>query len=355
MAGRLYGTSGILAGATLVDIQVATNWTAEYVEVHNLSAGATYTCNVNGAVFSIPPGRKLAIPGQVASLTLNGVGSFSVYAAESADKLPSLDNISQGAVGSGTISPPDGITIEDTGLVLQVKDAGITNAKLANLAVDGPKLANLAVDTSKLADLAVTFNKVGSGVNQNPGRSATVTYAFGPEVPGDTLTLVDAGVPTTYEFTNGGAPAPGNIGVDIPTMPVSLLNAVAANQPLVSTNLVVGLAIQFGFTVTSLVQAGRTLTAASSIPGSLNNELPVAESRVGIEFHSFTGSAFYNTSGYPIFTSGTVVGAAAFSRNVAGTQTADMLVISNMLSGLGVLVESVPVGETCSVFLAVQY
>lgn len=54
----------------------------------------------------------------------------------------------------------DNSTIEIVTNNLQVKDLGITTAKLANLAVATAKIDNLAVTTAKLADTSVTIAKV---------------------------------------------------------------------------------------------------------------------------------------------------------------------------------------------------
>lgn len=345
MASRLYGASGILAGVPVVlNIQVATNWTAEYVEVHNLSAANTYSCLVNGATFSIPAGRKLSIPGIVADLTLNGTGAYSMYAAESASTLPSLDNISQGSIGSaGSISPPDNITIEDTGVVLQVKDLGISTAKVAAQ----------AINTSKLADLAVNFNKVGSGVNLNPGRGAAVLLDTTAVIVGDTFTLTFIGAPVVYEFTNGGAPAPGNIGVDIPTLPVSLTNAVNANQPLIEASGVFT-DNRFGISNQALIQAGSTLTGAGTGGLLVENIAPVSESRVGLEFHAWTITA-QNQAGYPIYTSGTIVGKWALETTGGDLQQSSLGTVFIPISGGIVVVPNNLPGFKVNVLLAVQY
>lgn len=348
MAGRLYGASGTLVGAPVtLNIQTANNWTAEYVEVHNLSGANTYTCAVNGATFSIPPGRKLAIPGFIADLTLNGTGAYSMYAAESSDTLPSLDNISQGSIGApGSISPPDNVTIEDTGVVLQVKALGISTAKLANQ----------AVNTSKLADLAGTFNKTGSGINQNPGRGACFIFDSTGVIVGDTLTVTFAGSPVIYEFTNGGAPAPGNIGVDIPTINVDLPAKMVANQVLLSCSALAGV-FYIGYSVQSLIQAGTTLSAVPTGLTVVENIAAVGESRVGLEFHQYSITALNAATGYPIFTSGTIIGKWFIETVVGGNQLSTVGIGFTPLStGDGIFVSgSGTPGNIMNVILAVQY
>ena len=62
----------------------------------------------------------------------------------------------------------DDSTIEiNTSNQLQIKDLGVTNAKLANGAVTSGKLADDAVTTGKINDAAVTADKIGTGAVTN--------------------------------------------------------------------------------------------------------------------------------------------------------------------------------------------
>ena len=62
--------------------------------------------------------------------------------------------------GAGT--PPDDVTIEESGGSLRIKDDGVTTNKLPNLAVTTEKLNTNAVTTGKLADNAVNANKLAN-------------------------------------------------------------------------------------------------------------------------------------------------------------------------------------------------
>lgn len=330
---------------------------AQYVEVHNLSPANTFQCLVGNVTFPIPPLRKLVLTVPLSQVILTGTGDWLVIGNSEPQEQssgPSLQPTFYGTGGSSTNSPADNLTIQDTGLVLQVKDLGISTAKLANLAVDNGKLANLAVNTSKLADLAGTFNKTGSGLNQNPGRGAACAFNSGGVAPGDTLTVTFLGVPVVYEFTNGGAPAPGNIGVDIPTINVDLPAKVLANQPLVSCSGLLGI-FWLGVSIQSLIQSGATLTIVSSIPASCEDFAPVAESRIGLEWHQFTITAANAVTGYPIFTSGTIV-AKWFIETVPGGSQLSTVGIGFQPITDGIVVSgSGAVGNLMNVLLAVQY
>ena len=329
MSDRLYGTSGTLVGApVLVDIQVATNWTASYVEVHNLHASNTYSCAVNGATFSIPAGRKLSIPGQIPNITLNGTGAYSVYAAESADKLPSLDNISQGSIGSsGAISPFDNVTLEDTGVVSQVKDLGISTAKLADLSVTTGKLADDAVTSLKLAPAsvntinlissAVTYPKLGVGSVGDPGDCSSVYFNDTGIGPGQTLALTYNSTTVTYEF-NFIDPVNANVHVDLAGMPNSLANAIMANQaPLIAfaggTNTWIGAPnngnTQSGLAITGVASAGTFQTVVSAAPTNYR----------GVEHSRVTLTALTAANGFAVFSPGTIQGYHLTLTRAAGT------------------------------------
>lgn len=71
-------------------------------------------------------------------------------------------------------------TVEDIGegkiIDTMLKDASVTTAKIANLAVDVNKLANLSVESAKLADSAVIATKIG---NLAVGSAAIAALAVG--------------------------------------------------------------------------------------------------------------------------------------------------------------------------------
>jgi len=237
MANPLYGTSGTLVGAPVaVDFQVAAGFVAGYVEVHNLDPVQEYTCTVNGATLRVPQGRALQLPGLIPNLTIDGTGPYQILASQATNpnatiQLPHLMSTSQ--AGSGvSISPPDNVTLQDTGTVLQIKDLGVSTAKLADTAVATGKLADLAVTTGKLADLSVTYDKVLQGAQALLGIPDAANIIFtGNPVDGDTCRIVYGASDVTYTFraAAGGFPEVqiGGASTDTAT---NLVAAITASQ-----------------------------------------------------------------------------------------------------------------------------
>lgn len=361
---RVFSTSGTLVGVAVpLDLQelAGEGFSSTYAEVHNLDLLNDYTVTIQGFPFILPALRALRLPSFINVFSINGTGDYIVLAGDnpavetSQTALPSLTSPAQ-PVSVVTAVTPDNVTLENVGPVTQVKDLGISTAKLAALAVTGAKLAASAVDTSKLADLAATFNKVGSGVNQNPGRGAAVIFDSTGVIVGDRLTLTFAGAPVIYEFTNGGAPAPGTIGVDIPTIVAALPAAVLANQPLVSCSGTAGV-FWMGISVLSLVQAATTLTAVSTGLTVVENIAPVGEARVGLEFHQWSITALNAAAGYPIYHSGTIAAKWFMETTVGGTQLSTVGIgFTPLATGDGITVSgSGTVGNIMHVLLAITY
>jgi len=351
---RVYSTSGTLVGVAVpFDLQelAGEGFSSTYAEIHNLDLLNDYTVTIQGFPFTLPALRALRLPSFINVFSINGTGAYAVLAGDnpavetSQTALPSLTSPAQ-PVSVVSAVTPDNVTLENVGPVTQVKDLGISTAKLNNL----------AVTNGKMADLATTFNKVGSGVNQNPGRGAAVIFDSTGVIVGDTLTVTFSGAPTVYEFTNGGAPAPGNIGVDIPTINVDLPAKVLANQPLISCSGTLG-AFWFGVAVLSLVQAGTTLTAVSTGLTVVENIAPVGESRVGLEFHQWSITALNASAGYPIYHSGTIVAKWFVETTVGGTQVTPVGIgFTPLATGDGITVSgSGVVGNIMNVILAIQY
>ncbi len=236
----LYATSGTLAGvAVTIDPFGQGGPTTNYTEVHNLSHTNTYTCLAAGVTFSIPPLRKLVISDPLTALTLNGTGAYTVIANTQPQIEAPSPSLQPTYYGTGVlVSSADGVTIEDTGSVIRVKDLGISTAKLADLAVTSGKLADSSVNNDKLQGLAVSWTKINSGSTSagTPG-SAAFTFLANP-ADGETVT-VEYGTAVVYEFDNGGGVAPGNIAVTIgagaAATLINLKTAIALNQPNVHT------------------------------------------------------------------------------------------------------------------------
>lgn len=129
----LYSNSGTLAG-TPVSLSPfsGTGLSAKYLEVHNLHNTNTYTAVVSGATFSIPPARKLVVTEPVSSLTVDGTGPYTVVAGTDAVPTsgPRIEPSLNYNITSTPTSPADNVTIQDTGTVIEVKDAGLTREKV---------------------------------------------------------------------------------------------------------------------------------------------------------------------------------------------------------------------------------
>lgn len=116
--------------------------------------------NIDGASVTIRPqtasanGVTLSAPSPLASdYTVTLFPSLPL-----ATKFVRLDSV--GALSAEV--EVDNSSLEIATNTLQVKDSGITTAKINNLAVDSTKLANNAVTTAKIDSVAVTYEKRGA-------------------------------------------------------------------------------------------------------------------------------------------------------------------------------------------------
>lgn len=346
MSARLFAVTDTLVGVLYpLNIQVLTNgFTPGYVEVHNHSNSGNYLVllpsNIEGIgqqVFLVPAGSKLGIPGPVGELSLLGVGAMSVFGGEGKDQLPNLDSIQKGTITSA-VSPMDNVTLQDTGLVSQIKALGVS--------------------TAQLAASAVTFAKVGSGVQQVAGQAASCILDGTAANVGDLFRVTYGGVQVVYEMTNGGAPAPGNIGVDLPTLNVSFPAALLANQPNVACYAFLT-TFYLTITSTSLIQAGTTLTVVATGGGVATNvTAAAAESRQGIVHLKHTVTASTQANGFLVAPGGTITGWTFHAATAGGIQIGNPLTTgATVLGGLALKVDvgSVVAGQTIDVVVYTTY
>lgn len=318
MSNKLYATSGTLAPGvpTVADIQVsAGGFTPGYVEVHNHSSSVAMTVSLPSGIggigaqsFYVPPGSKVQIPGPVASLSILSAGAvaYSIYGGESKEQLPSLASILQGNVTS-SVSPMDGVTLEDTGAVCQVKAAGITSNEIAPA----------SVGTIALVTGSVTYPKLGVGSIGDPGDTPALLFSDIGIGPGTTLTLTYGGAPVTYEF-NFVDPVNANVHVDLATMPTSLATAIMANQaPLVA--FAGGNNTWIGAPDNSNVQAGATLTGVSTAGTVVVVKAAAASVYSGVEHYRITLAALTAANGFAVFSPGTIYGYNITCTRAAGT------------------------------------
>lgn len=117
----------------------------------------------------------------------------------------------------------DNVTTEISSNLLQVKDLGISTAKLDNLAVTAAKLAADAVTTVKILDHAVTQVKLQTRGVSNPATNGDVansnsinfstTNGGYVDVTGSSLTITTTGRPVVLFFNSDETSSGSNIGL----------------------------------------------------------------------------------------------------------------------------------------------
>ena len=199
----------------------------------------------------------------------NDGGNIDLIAGSGITIVPSdaANTITFTATATGGNSPPDDVTIEDTGTLLRVKDNGITQNKIAqdaiteeqiaddavqeseieNGAVTSGKLSNNSVSTLKIQDGAVTDAKIGEdyisslSFVKNKGGNINLNSTGGIEITPDDVDndiTFSAEAPNTIEgvsnpegnidFVPGtGISITGNDGANT----VTITNTVSANSP----------------------------------------------------------------------------------------------------------------------------
>lgn len=327
----LYTTSGTLVGVAVpLEMFPSQGVSAKYLEVHNTGALNAITCELLGSTFSVPPLRKLVVANDVARIILNGTSTYIVLANSEnrePDNTPRIDPTLYGTGGLVSTSPPDNVTIEDTGTAIRVKDLGISTGKLADLSVTTGKLADDAVTSLKLAPAsvgtvsllssAVTYPKLGVGSVGDPGDCSAVYFNDTGIGPGQTLALTYNSMTVTYEF-NFIDPVNANVHVDLAGMPNSLANAIMANQaPLIAfaggTNTWIGapnnVNTQSGLAITGVASAGTFETVVTAAPTNYR----------GVEHSRVTLSALTAANGFAVFSPGAIQGYQLTLTRAAGT------------------------------------
>lgn len=312
---RVFSTSGALAGVAVpFDLQelAGEGFSATYTEIHNLHPTNSYVVTIQGSNFTLPALRALRLPSFINVFSINGTGNYSVLAGDnpaveaSQTALPSLSEQTLPASVVSAVTP-DNVTLENVGPVTQVKDAGIS----------GTKIAPGAVGTINLNTGAVTYPKLGVGSVGDPGDTPALLFSDVGIGPGQTLTLTYGGTPVVYEF-NFVDPVNANVHVDLATMPTSLATAIMANQaPLVA--FAGGTNTWIGAPDSSNVQAGATLTGASTAGTVEVVKAAAASAYCGVEHYRVTLSALTSASGFAVFSPGTIYGYQIMCTRAAGT------------------------------------
>ena len=208
---RQYVTNGSYAGSLLADNQsVATSVLAIANQVDTNTAAIATKQNALTANNGI----------DITSDTISVVAGNGIEVGASGVAVKAADTSINVAAGGISVAV-DGSTIELGTSGLQIKDGGITTAKLNDASVTEAKIADNAVTTNKIADSSVTLAKLGSDVS-------TTTAASG-----DTKLMTSGGV---YDIVNVGTA--GNYisaGTDVAANLTALDTQVKTNADAILT------------------------------------------------------------------------------------------------------------------------
>ncbi|CAB4162043.1 hypothetical protein UFOVP777_18 [uncultured Caudovirales phage] len=272
----LFSQTGTLAGVPVTVTPFSGGGSpAVYLEVHNLHQTNAYTVLVQGQTFALPAGRKLVIEGGVSDVIVNGTGDYAVMGNDVNSPLPRLEsssNYTQTLTGG---SPADGITLEDTGVVLQVKNLGIGNTKLKSS--------------------CLKFRNADTGVMALPGTPAiSRIQVLGLPADGETLRIVLGAYDTTFTWKNV-AVLPTDILIGIGPGSCALELAVVLNADAAFTAIAAATQLPLatgpgGDTILTcldyaLIQAGTPFANSSgSANVTINTEAGVAEGLAGVSY-----------------------------------------------------------------------
>lgn len=162
-----------------------------------ISTGGVLTANLaDSSVTAAKLGASAVTEAKIASLSIseskiqnNAITASKISSAVAGDGL-------SGAGGSALAVNVDSSTIEISSDTLQVKNLGITNAKLANGSVDSGKLADASVGSSKL-----NSNVAGAGLSGGNGTALAVNCGDGLDFNGDD---VEVQLGDGLEMSSGG-------------------------------------------------------------------------------------------------------------------------------------------------------
>jgi hypothetical protein len=149
--------------------------------------------------------------------------------------------------------PPGGPYTGDYAVFMNaayIKDGTITNAKIANLAVDSAKIADATIGTAKIADGAITNLKIGDTIQSagwNPvTRNGWLIDKYG-SIQGNNLVVENAAIGTlkiagnavtitrSYSLANAAAPNTGTATIGMVSIDVPATVSPSSSQGLIVT------------------------------------------------------------------------------------------------------------------------
>jgi len=149
-SGSIAGTSGSISGlsspasATYVSGSQTFVWESDALTPANMDAGSVIFRNISASSYGIT----------VSPPTLTSDYNLTLPALPVSQKIMTLDN-------TGAISAPysiDNSTLEISSNVIQIKDSGVTTAKINNSAITTAKINDGAVTQAKLASKSIAYN-----------------------------------------------------------------------------------------------------------------------------------------------------------------------------------------------------
>ena len=189
-----------------------------------------------------------------------------------------LDSLSAAAAGALTMTAYNGsaavsdlaVNVDDASIeiatnALQLKDSGVSTAKIANAAVTGVKIEDGAVSNTKISDGAITGAKVQDGTlaNAKLANSTISGKSLGANL--DSLSAAAAGALTMTAYNGSAAVSNLAVNVDGVTVEIDGSNKVAIK------NLGVGTAKLADNAVSTAKIANAAVTTAKLSDGSVSN------------------------------------------------------------------------------------
>lgn len=153
-------------------------------------------------------------------LTLSPPNAMAVDYSLTLPALPNLQKIMT-LDAAGNMSAPyttDNVTIEVSSNLIQLKDLGITAAKIANLTITGAKIANATLSSTQIIAASIvrtSLAAVGQQISSSSTATNTSSASF-TQIANQTVTISTSGRPVVVMLTSDGSSSGGNF-IDVGT------------------------------------------------------------------------------------------------------------------------------------------